>query len=232
MIKKINDKKVDMIEKNRLKVYSKIIYAIFFISMIIYIATLKLRPYPFSCFVKIIPIISLIFATYLNIPGKRSRLIMGALLFSAIGDIILAVDGRSYFVFGLSSFALAHLLYIWAFTVKPVINRKRSIFAVLFVIYGLIMAYILIPELGKMIIPVMVYLTIIICMGISSVIGRDNNYLMILGAFIFMISDSVIAFNMFHTKISFSSFWIMITYFPAQFLIVHGTIKGNKLHKE
>lgn len=200
--------------------------------MILYIATLKLRPYPFSYLVKIIPIVSLIFIAYFNIPGKKGKIIIGALIFSAIGDIILALNGTDYFVYGLSSFALAHCLYIWSFARSPVIIGKRSIFVILFISYGITMAYILIPELGKMLIPVLVYLIIIISMGVSAAIGKNNNYLVVIGAFAFMVSDSLIALNMFHTKIPFSSFWIMITYFPAQFLITYGTTKSLIILKE
>lgn len=217
---------------NRIKPISTILYLSFFVSMIIYIAALKLRPYPFSYLVKIIPIICLILIAYFNIPGKKGHLIMGALLFSAIGDIILALNGTEYFVYGLSSFALAHCLYIWTFAGSPVIIGKRSIFVLLFIIYGITMAYILIPELGRMLIPVLVYLIIIISMGVSAAIGSNNNYLVVIGAFIFMVSDSIIALNMFHSKIPFSSFFIMVTYFPAQFLITYGSTKSLRIPKE
>jgi len=42
-----------------------------------------------------------------------------------------------------------------------------------------------------------------------------------LGACIFMASDSLIAVNKFLAPIPLASFWILLTYFAAQLLIVH-----------
>jgi len=46
--------------------------------------------------------------------------------------------------------------------------------------------------------------------------------LVLAGAWLFMASDSILAFNKFHTAIEYSGPLIMTTYILAQFLIVEG----------
>jgi alkenylglycerophosphocholine hydrolase len=203
----------------------KIIYLIFFIFFLSYISTLQYRPYPFSYIVKVIPILSLSLISLLNIPGKRGKFLFAGLMFSAIGDFFLALEGNRYFIFGLGAFAFAHIMYILALFKNIILKRKRSVFSLIFIIYGFFIEYLLFPNLGRMMIPATVYLSLLMFVGISSVIGKDNNILIISGAMLFMISDSIVAVNTFMTKIPHSSFWIMVTYFPAQFLIIYGSAK-------
>jgi uncharacterized membrane protein YhhN len=64
-------------------------------------------------------------------------------------------------------------------------------------------------------------------MAVSTVLGKNINFI-IIGALFFMISDSLIANNMFLIKIVNSSLWILLTYYLAQLLIVFGTsLKEN-----
>jgi len=207
---------------------NKITYSIFFIFFLGYLATLQYRPYLFSYIVKIIPILSLSFIAFLNIDGIRGKLIVAGLLLSATGDVFLAISGKGYFIFGLSFFAAAHVVYILALFREPVLKRRRSIITVVFLLYGLIIGYFIVPNLQRLQIPVSIYIVLLILMGISAVAGRNNHYLVIVGAALFIISDSIIAFNMFLMKISNSSFWIMVTYYPAQFLITKGVLKTGE----
>jgi uncharacterized membrane protein YhhN len=93
------------------------------------------------------------------------------------------------------------------------------------IIYGLVLGVVLIPNLGSMLIPVVAYLLVILTMGISATLGADNHFLIITGACFFILSDSIIAVDKFLTPISFSSFWIMTTYYSAQFCIISGSLK-------
>ncbi len=208
---------------NKLRL-NRLFYFTFTFFFLIYFSTLNLRPYPFSYIAKIIPIIAILGLAYNNLIGKKKSLIITALIFSAIGDIILDLNGKGFFIFGLISFAIAHCFYILAFFAKQQLHKIQLIFALLFILYGITAAIILIPYLGKMLIPVIIYLIIITSMAVSVALGK-NNYLAILGAFLFVLSDSLIAFNMFYIKIPHSSFWILGTYFPAQFLLTYGSYK-------
>jgi len=139
--------------------------------------------------------------------------------------VILELNRSDYFVFGLAAFLIAHIFYITVFIRKPVLEKQRSIIALVIIIYGLVLGFILVPNLGSMMIPVVVYLLVILTMGISATLGADNHFLIITGACLFILSDSIIAVNKFLTPVSFSSFWIMTTYYSAQFCIISGSLK-------
>ena len=202
-----------------------IIYCIFFCFAIFFLVTLNLRPYPFSYVIKSIPVLSLSLLTLFNIKGTRGTLISIGLLCSGAGDIILELDRSGYFTYGLVAFLIAHIFYISAFITKPKLQKLRSFIALSMIVYGYIIGYLLIPNLGDMTIPVMVYLCVIVVMGISASIGGSIHYLVIAGACLFILSDSIIAINRFLAPVPYSSFWIMITYYPAQFCIAVGSSK-------
>lgn len=61
--------------------------------------------------------------------------------------------------------------------------------------------------------------------------GRTNGesfWLVFGGSVLFMVSDSVLAFNKFHSPIPWSGVLIMTTYIAGQFLIVRGLTKHNR----
>jgi len=216
--------------------YYKILYLLFLISFIAYLSTLSLRPYPLSYIAKIIPLICLMFLVINYLGYKKVKFLLAGLVFSAAGDVLLDFKGSSLFVPGLSCFAIAHLMYILALWAKPDLKKKNLLLIAAFSGYGVVIWSLLFPHLGEMLIPVTIYILLITLMGISASTGIMSSTLMIVGAALFVISDSVIAINMFLFKVHNSSFWIMVTYFPAQFLITYGYCKpfvsiNNRLSK-
>ncbi len=211
--------------KGKMVSINKIIYSLFFCFALIFIATLNLRPYPFDFIIKAVPVLSLALLAFLKIPGIRGKLLGIGFLFSDVGDIVLELNRSDYFVFGLAAFLIAHIFYIAVFIRKPVLQKQRSIIAMVIIIYGLVLGVILIPNLGSMLIPVVAYLLVILAMGISATLGADNHFLIITGACLFILSDSIIAVNKFLTPVPFSSLWIMTIYYSAQFFIISGSLK-------
>ncbi len=208
-----------------MKILNRIIYGIFFCFALAFIATINYRPYPLVFIIKSIPVFSLAFLVFYTIPGSKGKAIGIALIASGIGDIILEVDRETYFVYGLIAFLIAHIFYIIAFIRKPEIDKSRTIVSLAIIAYGIIMAYLLVPYLENMFIPVMVYLCVIVAMGVSSSIGTTNHYLVLIGACFFLVSDSILAINRFRSPIPFSTLWIMMTYYAAQFFITFGSKK-------
>ncbi len=204
---------------------NKTLYAIFVGFAFLFLATMHTSPYPFDFVVKTIPILSLAVFAFSSIPGAKGILIGVGLLFSGFGDILLHVDGVAYFVHGLGSFLIAHLFYIGAFLRQPAFIRSRLPVLMAIVVYGVIMGVLLFPHLGDMLIPVAAYLLIILVMGISAALGTANQTLVIVGAVLFILSDSLIAVNRFLTPVPLSDFLIMITYYLAQFFITFGSSK-------
>ncbi len=79
---------------------------------------------------------------------------------------------------------------------------------------------------------VVIYASVITVMVLSSISLFNNKNtpkvkLMMIGAILFMLSDSIIAINKFVVDVYLSGLWIMITYTLAQWLITVGAIKSD-----
>lgn len=149
-------------------------------------------------------------------------LILIGLLFSVGGDTFLMLP-QDRFVPGLVSFLIAHIFYIVAFAVEGDLPIVLWV-AVPLLIFGAGMVAILLPTLGAMKTPVMVYMLVILTMGWMA-IGRwidteqTGSWLAALGAVLFMASDAVLAYNRFKQPFHLSRLVILGTYFSAQWLI-------------
>jgi uncharacterized membrane protein YhhN len=185
----------------------------------------------------LLPLLLAAVAVSENFPAKK--ILLTALTFSWIGDIILlfADKGELYFIFGLVAFLLSHLVYIVLFSKQPNtrISGKKEIFwlGILAILaYFFIMIDTLFPKLGALKIPVLVYAVVITTMLFFAFKGSlkwatpANKYILI-GAIVFVSSDSILAFNKFYAPIEHASFYIMATYCLAQYLIVTGILKLN-----
>jgi uncharacterized membrane protein YhhN len=139
------------------------------------------------------------------------------------------------FVPGLLCFLLAHIMYILTFFGTPgknfITGRWYLILPVL--IYGVILVKYLYPGLNGMFMPVVIYAVAILTMLISAInrkekVSSRSYYLVLAGAFLFVISDSLIAVSKFSQPVIAGGIIIMSTYAAAQFLIVLGYISQVK----
>lgn len=158
------------------------------------------------------------------LPGRdRYHLaIVAGLLFSALGDVLLALD-ESAFVFGLLAFLVAHLAYVVAFLADC--RRLAPWRAAITYGYGAVAFGVLATagELGAMQIPVALYVVVISTMlwraaarqGAPGV-PRRSGQLGLIGAILFAASDSVLAFNLFVTPVPLADLIIMVTYWLGQ----------------
>ena len=99
--------------------------------------------------------------------------------------------------------------------------------------YLIVMMLLLLPSLGDLKIPVFIYALTISIMLLFALKGFLNwhkpaNIHILIGAIIFVASDSILAFDKFYASIQYSSFLIMATYLTAQYLIVTGILELNK----
>lgn len=172
------------------------------------------------------------------------RLIMAGLFFSWIGDVCLELNIERlnlplsqdpFFTFGLASFLITHLFYIAAFILpsgRNLIFSKRIYQTLLVVLYGAVILYYLYRNLGDMKIPVIAYTFVILIMLLAALnrYGKVNGLsyiLVVIGALLFVLSDSLIAITRYYSKIDFGGIMIMISYVAAQYLIVLGCLKQN-----
>ena len=166
-------------------------------------------------------------ALFAWLAGQPALLVV-ALALSAAGDWFLAFDGERPFLAGLVSFALAHLAFAALFaagqdeawTAGPVFLAG----AVLVFAYALGMFQRLRPHLGPMRIPAAIYTGLIAAMAVSAW-SRGVEPLLLAGVVLFMISDTILAFETFvfgprstHRRWSAPAIWF--SYLAAQCLIV------------
>jgi len=156
------------------------------------------------------------------VPAAYKALVAAGLSFSLLGDIALMFPEK-WFTAGLVAFLTAHVLYILAFNPGRGHPVSASVFLP-FVLYGLLMFFILAPGLGKMKPPVLVYIGAITVMagfaaGRFVELGGARPLLAFVGAILFLVSDSVLAYDRFGKKIAPAQVIILGTYFPAQLLI-------------
>ncbi|OXB07290.1 lysoplasmalogenase [Flavobacterium plurextorum] len=205
----------------------------------VYLLILFLGHENLNFFLKPILIPILIFGVYFyqNFPTKN--ILLTALVFSWIGDVILLFSDISeiYFILGLVSFLISHIVYCILFNRQTKRNLKKNSIAIgigsiLIACYLIGMLSVLLPSLGDLKIPVIVYASVISIMLLFAYNGllswnEPGNKLVFSGAVIFVISDSILAINKFYNPIEKSSFFIMLTYLVAQYLIVIGILKMN-----
>jgi uncharacterized membrane protein YhhN len=80
------------------------------------------------------------------------------------------------------------------------------------------------------IMPIIAYATAIMLMGITAAERQSNKKsyrFVLIGAILFIISDSLIAINKFAFSIPLSGLWVMATYIAAQYLILEGVLLGR-----
>jgi uncharacterized membrane protein YhhN len=155
-----------------------------------------------------------------TLPFYRYMIITG-LVFSLAGDVFLMLPSDR-FVAGLVAFLIAHLFYIVAFVSE--INVLIWWPLIPLVIYGIVIHTILAPSLGKLKLPVLVYVVIILIMVWLawerwSQTGQSGALLASVGAVSFVISDTILAINRFRGAFKPARVLNLTTYFAAQWLI-------------
>lgn len=195
---------------------------IYFLLATVYIA-LQPRIYPGHFLLKAAPILLLALAVVLGqtYSGIARGFLLTALLFSAAGDIFLALDtdGEAFFILGLGSFLIGHIFYTITF-LQSIAFQSISLLPILFILALAVGLTIKIwPGLGSLRIPVLAYVLVSGVMGVSASLHAPLSWVLIAGAIIFMLSDSLIATQKFWRPIPYRDFLVMSTYYLAQFMI-------------
>ncbi|MCE5207758.1 MAG: lysoplasmalogenase [Chloroflexi bacterium] len=161
-----------------------------------------------------------------------------ALFFSLLGDIFLMCP-PGFFMAGLLAFLLGHIFYIAGFRATTLSGDPVYWASGLLIL--LLMGYVVryyMAALKKRLVSkriragVVIYIIVIHIMLFSalSTFWRPewvlaSAILVSIGAVLFCISDSMLAYDRFITKIPNAHVWIMMTYHMAQILIVAGVIR-------
>ncbi len=159
----------------------------------------------------------------------RNPIITG-LVFCLCGDVILL--NPKMFIYGLIAFLIAHLIFCYTFYRH---NKKRlsMILLIPFALIGVTYYWFLLPNLGNIAIPVAVYISVIVLMSWLAAdwyfSDKGSKHLAVfIGAVLFLVSDSILAFNKFVTPFDYSGLLILSTYWLAISLFALSTVRENK----
>ena len=158
-------------------------------------------------------------------------LIIAGIAFSLAGDVFLMLP-QNTFVFGLVSFLIAHIFYIFAYRSVSGFHLTWWL-ALPYVVYGFFMIYLLWPHVGALRIPVIIYAAVLMIMGWQAAEQwwhvRDTSMLLaMVGALLFILSDTTLALNKFRAPVPQRDLIIMSTYYAAQFLIAWSVYRFPK----
>lgn len=183
-----------------------------------------------------------------------SKLIIFGLFFSWIGDIALMISKSGpYFIIGLGSFLIAHLGYSVAFlkniksSNQPFKPVNAAFFSIPFLaltvpFYNYIKPGLIFTQDGiekNLTIPVLAYTIVITIMGIFSAwrhihVNQQTFNWMLIGAVLFILSDCVLATNIFSIRpepFSDTSKYLrianMLLYLGGQYMIAVGAAKHS-----
>jgi uncharacterized membrane protein YhhN len=169
---------------------------------------------------------------------RYRRWILAGILFSCCGDVFLMLP-VDLFVPGLLSFLLAHLCFLLAFLGDSRFGARP--FLLLAALgYGALNLQWLWPSISSPLrLPVVVYVAVLACMaGQASVRARvfamrddprrHSAMHAAIGALIFMLSDSLLAWNKFRGPIPLADAGVLATYYLAMWWIARSVQRDDK----
>jgi uncharacterized membrane protein YhhN len=156
-------------------------------------------------------------------PATRNGLLF-TLFFAWLGDVFLLIPGDStlYFQLGLGSFLVMQIAYIRQFVNMGALRWSYFLIPVLVYVIGFL--GFLYPNLPAALVPpVLVY-----ALALGSMLYfafQIPHSVLRWGAFLFVVSDSLLAFGKFYFEYPWNSFAVMSTYILAQLLLIRALCK-------
>lgn len=174
-------------------------------------------------------VIAMAWHTPWPLSARYRRRVLAGLGFALLGDVLLMLPG-DFFVPGLAAFLLAHVSFLTAwlddsrFAVRPL-----AWLACLLAAAGLL--WLLWPYVASALrAPVMIYALVLATMA-GQAVGRARQHAAMadalahpalraaIGALLFMVSDSLLAWDRFRHALPLSALWVLGAYYPAIGLI-------------
>ncbi|CAK8697898.1 unnamed protein product [Clavelina lepadiformis] len=178
--------------------------------------------------------------------NQYSRCVLAGLLLSMLGDFCLVWADEGYFLHGAASFAVAHVMYICAFGLKPL---RPSLYVKMLPLMAVVYWYIYngLTDTGLKV-AVLCYIMIILFMnwralakikclddvraGVNGSSHKKWTELVAcLGAISFCISDTCLAINRFHSDVPHQRWIVMTTYYLAQLGIALSVVKNRHIKR-
>ncbi len=182
------------------------------------------------------PLLMPALALYYILSSQDPKIFMIAAIAGGwLGDIFLMIpdpeNKKRFFKPGLVAFLLGHIFYMAVFASRFVsigtIPFCGWLIAPVFAATGITAFIIIRPHAGPMLKAITAYVVIIVLMGISTIlplgsVSVTGAVIAMSGAFIFMISDTLNAYNRFVRAIPNERVYTMTTYLLGQYLLVKG----------
>ena len=159
------------------------------------------------------------------------------IILSLAGDVLLMLSLDRFFLFGLVAFLLAHLAYVIGFNIPlPEFSLWGIVFAVMVSLGGARVIRRIVDALpsrgqARMRVPIIVYSTVISIMLLSAMMKlmdltwNANAALLVSGgAFLFYISDIILAWNKFVAPIQYGRIYNIAAYHLGQIMLIAGVI--------
>ena len=156
------------------------------------------------------------------------------ILLSLTGDVLLMISLDRFFLAGLMVFLLAHAAYLVGFNIIPIpeISAWGFVLAVMVGLGGTrAIRRILAAPVANMRIPIIIYGTVISLMLLSAMLKLTDitwnataAALVSLGAFLFYISDIILAWNKFVSPIQHGRIYNIGAYHLGQIMLIAGVI--------
>lgn len=156
---------------------------------------------------------------------------------SLLGDVLLMLP-QDLFVPGLVAFLCGHLCFLVAFLGDSRF-AARPLWLLASLGYGAINLWLLWDSMGATLrLPVIVYVVVLAGMGGQALVRarmfalrgdaqRVGTQRAALGAMLFMLSDTLLAWNRFHAAIPWSSLWVLSTYYLALWWIARSVQRDD-----
>lgn len=178
-------------------------------------------------------------------PTRFAKFILWGIMLSIAGDTFLMfVENPPYiptfFLFGLGSFLLAHLCYIFGFRQynsagKGLVEKHLWLILPFVGFWCLTNALMWAGTPNDMKIPVLIYSAVItamalFCLNLNGKMPQPAWQTLFLGVLLFLFSDTIIGLNKFYFmgELAGARLLIMIPYILGQYFIAKGTIAANE----
>lgn len=200
---------------------------LFWLLALVYLVILPWAPFPGQFLVKAAPILLLLLPVAKSALSRRYKTMLTlAVIFSAAGDIFLALPLRDSLILGLGSFLTAHLFYV-AVNARWMSWQPRRLFiAVPAVAAALIFLSSIMGAVAErgLLIPVVIYAAVLVAMTVVCCFAKESKRALMVGGLLFLLSDCILAYGIFVSASVMGSLAVMIAYYASEFLLVSANL--------
>ncbi|CEG57554.1 putative inner membrane protein [Legionella fallonii LLAP-10] len=188
-------------------------------------ASVSFITYPLTTFLKPIPIICLIIGVLQkNLLPQAKMLMVSALIFSLLGDVVLTLPVSLSMKLGIGCFLLVHCCYIALFLKVFKYRSSHLAYYLLVTVFISFFVSLLLPRLDSLLIPVIIYLSVLMLMLFCAFQVKFQELAIGIGALFFALSDLALALSMFVYPQIDTRVFVMLSYYAAQLLLISGLI--------